>query len=187
MQPYFLTAEEAELQRTARDFACREVAPQAAANSRAKRFPAEIVRRAAELGFLGMLVPPEYGGSGRGNFALVLVLEELNRACASTGVTVSVHNSLCSAPLRHFGSEALKRAYLPRLARGELLGAYCLTEPQSGSDAAALVTSAVSDADHYVLNGTKFFVTSGAEADLFVVFARTDTAHKTHGITAFVV
>jgi alkylation response protein AidB-like acyl-CoA dehydrogenase len=181
-----LRDEERLIQQTARDFADREVAPQAEANSRAGRFPTELVQRAAELGFLGMLVPEEYGGSALGNFALVLVLEEINRACASTGVTVSVHNSLVCNPLRQWGSEDLKRRYLPRLVRGEVLGAYCLTEPHSGSDAAALSTRAKRDGDDWILTGTKFFVTTGAEAGLYVVFARTDE-HKTRGITAFVV
>ena len=181
-----LTAEERALQATAREFADREVAPQADANSRDARFPAELVRRAGELGFLGMLAPREYGGTMAGNFAQVLVLEEVNRVCASTGVTISVHNSLATNPIRQFGSPDVHRRYLPLLARGEKLGAYCLTEPHSGSDAAALRTTAVRDGEDWVLNGTKFFITTGAEADLYVVFARTD-AHKTHGITAFVV
>lgn len=183
---YQLTPEQELIQKTAREFADREVAPQAEANSRAARFPRELVRRAAELGYLGLLVPEEFGGSGAGNFALTLVLEEINRACASTGVTISVHNSLAVNPLRRFGSEDLKRRYLPRLARGEILGAYCLTEPHSGSDAAALSTTAVRENGSYVLNGTKFFITTGAEADVYVVFARTGE-HKSHGITAFIV
>jgi alkylation response protein AidB-like acyl-CoA dehydrogenase len=184
---YLLTDAQRRLQERAREFADREVAPVAAANAAKARYPAELVARAAAEGFLGLLVPPELGGSGLGNFALTLVLEEINRVCASTGVTVSVHNSLVSNPIRHFGSPALKSAYLPRMARGELIGAYCLTEPHSGSDAAALTTSARRDGDAWILTGTKFFITSGAEAGVYVVFARTDTAHKTRGITAFVV
>jgi len=184
---HLLNDEERRLQQAAREFADRDIAPQADAMSREGRFPAALLRRAAELGFLGMLVPKELGGQGQGNFALALVLEEINRACASVGVTVSVHNSLATSPILRFGSEALRRKYLPLLARGEQLGAYCLTEPQAGSDAAALVTAAVRDGDTYVLNGTKLFVTTGAEAGLYIVFARTDTAHKTRGITAFVV
>jgi alkylation response protein AidB-like acyl-CoA dehydrogenase len=182
-----LTDEQRRLQERAREFADREVAPVAAAHNAAARYPAELVARTAEMGFLGLLVPAELGGSALGNFALVLVLEELNRVCASLGVTVSVHNSLASSPIRHFGSPALQAAYLPRMARGELIGAYCLTEPHSGSDAAALATSARRDGDVWVLSGTKFFITTGAEADVYVVFARTDAAHKSRGITAFVV
>jgi alkylation response protein AidB-like acyl-CoA dehydrogenase len=184
---YLLTDDQRRLQERARDFADRVVAPAASANAAMARFPAEIVAQAAAEGFLGLLVPPDLGGSGAGNFALTLVLEELNRACASTGVTVSVHNSLVCNPIRHFGSPAVKSTYLPRLARGEVLGAYCLTEPHSGSDAAALATAARRDGDTWILNGTKFFITTGAEAGLYVVFARTDAAHKARGITAFVV
>jgi alkylation response protein AidB-like acyl-CoA dehydrogenase len=183
---HLLTTEQQLLQQKAREFADQEIAPRAAAHSRAAEFPAEIVRRAAELGFLSLLVPKEYGGLEAGNLALTVVLVEINRACASTGVTVSVHNSLVTSPLRQFGSPELKSCYLPRLARGELLGAYCLTEPHSGSDAAALRTAAVRDGESWILNGTKFFITTGDEAGLYIVFART-AEHKTRGITAFVV
>ena len=181
-----LNAEESALQAAARAFADGDVAPHADAHSRAARFPAELVRRAGELGFLGMLAPREYGGTMAGNFAQVLVLEEVNRVCASTGVTISVHNSLATNPIRQFGSAEVHRRYLPLLARGEKLGAYCLTEPHSGSDAAALRTTAVPDGGDWVLNGTKFFITTGAEAGIYIVFARTGE-HKTRGITAFVV
>lgn len=184
---YPLTDEQARLQDLARDFADREVRPQADANARAGRYPAELIARAAELGFCGVLVPTEYGGRAWGNFALTLILEEVNRACASTGVTLSVHNSLVSNPVRQFGSEWLKSKYLPALASGERIGAYCLTEPHSGSDAAALTTSAVRDGESFILTGTKFFITTGSDAGLYIVFARTDANHKTRGITAFVI
>ncbi|MCH7550073.1 MAG: acyl-CoA dehydrogenase [Candidatus Krumholzibacteriota bacterium] len=173
------------IQQTARDFADNEIAPVADAHNREGRFPAEIVTKLGELGFMGMLIPEEYGGNHLGNFCLVIALEEINRACASTGVTMSVHSSLCSAPIVHWASDELKQKYLPKMATGELLGAYALSEPGSGSDAAALVTSAVRDGNDYVLNGTKNFITTGAEAGIFVVMARTDTSHKTRGITAF--
>jgi alkylation response protein AidB-like acyl-CoA dehydrogenase len=184
---YPLTEEERRFQQLAREFADAEVAPQAEANNSAGTYPRALVQRAAELGFLGILVPREYGGGELGNFVLSLVLEEVHRACASTGIALSVHNSLVCSPVRKFGSRDLKGRYMPRLACGEMVGAYCLTEPHSGSDAAALVTSAVRDGDDWVLNGTKFFITTGSEADLYVVFARTDKSHKTRGITAFVV
>lgn len=173
------------IQQTARDFADSEIAPVADAHNREGRFPAEIVRKLGELGFLGMLIPEKYGGNHLGNLCLVVALEEINRACASTGVTMSVHNSLSSGPIVHWASEELKKKYLPKMATGELLGAYALSEPGSGSDAAALVTSAVRDGNDYVLNGTKNFITTGAEASVFVVMARTDTSHKSRGITAF--
>jgi alkylation response protein AidB-like acyl-CoA dehydrogenase len=175
------------IQQTAREFADNEIAPVADAHNREGKFPREIIDKLAGLGFLGMLIPEKYGGTALGNFCLVLALEEVNRVCASTGVTMSVHNSLCTGPVVTWASEELKDKYLPKLARCELLGAYALSEPDSGSDAASLTTSAVRDGGDYVLNGTKNFITTGAEADVFIVFARTDTSHKTRGITAFIV
>lgn len=182
-----LTEEQKMIQQTAREFADNEIAPVAEKYNREGKFPKEIIDKLAGLGFLGMLVPEEYGGTALGNFCLVLALEEVNRACASTGVTMSVHNSLCTSPIIHWASEDLKKKYLPKLATGELLGAYALSEPDSGSDAASLTCAAVKDGDDYVLNGTKNFITTGAEADVFIVFTRTDTSHKTRGITAFIV
>ncbi len=172
----------------ARDFAEKELAPRASRHDRQEHLDPEVFELLAELGLWGLTVPEEYGGAGMGNLALAVVLVEINRACASTGVTLSVHNSLVEAPLRRFGNEEQKRAWLPRLATGELLGAYCLTEPNAGSDAAALRTSAVLEGEEYVLEGTKLFVTNGAEAGLFIVYARTDpAASKASGISAFLV
>jgi alkylation response protein AidB-like acyl-CoA dehydrogenase len=182
-----LSPEQRAIRDVARVFADTEVAPVADANSRAARYPGPLIRRAAELGLLGLLIPVEFGGSGRGNLALTLVLEQVNRACASTGVTISVHSSLCSAAVERFAGAEARARYLPQLARGARIGAYCLTEPHSGSDAAALVTQARRDGEAYALSGTKVFVTTGAEASLYIVFARTDTSHKTRGITAFIV
>ncbi len=184
---YNLTDEQRMIRDTAREFARREIAPVADALDREERFPREIVRQMAELGFLGMLVPEEYGGNAMGNLALALVLEEINRVCASTGVTVSVHNSLVSAPIVHWASEKLKKHYLPRLASGEILGAYALSEPDAGSDAASLKTAAVRDGNEYVLNGSKSWITTGEEADVFIVMTRTDPTQRTRGITAFLV
>jgi alkylation response protein AidB-like acyl-CoA dehydrogenase len=181
-----LTEEQRLIQQTAREFADNEIAPVADRHNREGAFPLDIVKKLGQMGFLGMLIPEKYGGSAAGNFSLVLALEEINRACASVGVTMSVHNSLVSAPITHWGSEELKKRYLPGLATGELLSAYALSEPGSGSDAAGLVTSAVRDGNEYVLNGTKNFITTGAEADIAIVMARTDPSHKTRGITAFV-
>jgi len=183
---FTLTDEQRLIQQTAREFADNEVAPVADRHDREGKFPLELIKKLGRMGFLGMLIPEAYGGTAVGNLCLVLALEELNRVCASTGVTVSVHNSLVSAPIVHWGSEAIKRKYLPRLATGELLSAYALSEPGSGSDAAGLVTGAVRDGNDYVLNGTKNFITTGAEADVAIVMARTDPSHKTRGITAFV-
>src|SRR5690242_6845501 len=169
-----LTEELGLIQKLARDFADAELLPRAKRHDREEKLDAEVFQGLADLGFWGLTVPEEYGGSGLGNLALCLVLEEINRACASTGVTLSVHNSLVCAPILKFGSEEQKRQWLPRMATGEVLGAYCLTEPNSGSDAAALTTRAVKQGGDYVLDGTKIWVTSGSLAGVFIVYARTN-------------
>jgi butyryl-CoA dehydrogenase len=184
---YPLTEEQRLIQQTAREFADSVIAPAADRHNREGKFPREIVKELGRMGFLGMLVPEAYGGSAAGNFALVLALEEVNRACASTGVTMSVQSSLVTAPIVHWASEDLKKRYLPKLASGEFLGAYALSEPGSGSDAASLVTSAVRDGNDFVLNGTKNFITTGLEADVVIAMVRTDTSHKTRGISAFII
>jgi butyryl-CoA dehydrogenase len=182
-----LTEEERLIQQTAREFADSEVAPVASENDRKGQFPRKLVEGLAKLGFLGMLIPEEYGGTGVGNFGLVLALEEINRACASTGVTMSVHNSLVSSPIVKFGSEKTKKKYLPPIARGETIGAYALSEAGSGSDAAALQARAVKDGNDYVINGTKSWITSGAEAEVFVVMLRTNPEERSKGISTFVI
>jgi alkylation response protein AidB-like acyl-CoA dehydrogenase len=186
---FTLTPEEVLIRDTAHDFAEKELAPIAGKIDRDGKIPREILDKMAALGFMGMLTPEAYGGVGLTNLALCLVQLEINRACASTGVTMSVHNSLCQSPLLRYGSDEQKQRYLPRLARGEWIGAYSLTEPVSGTDAAALITTAVKDGGDYILNGTKNFVTNGGFADLFILFARTDPAPsaKQTGITAFLV
>ncbi len=184
-----LTHEERLIQQTARDFAEKELRSRAAEIDRKGEVPREVLRKLAELGFMGVISPEEYGGSGLSNFCLAIIQIEINRVCASTGVTLSVHNSLCQSPIVRFGTEAQKRKYLPKLTGAEWIGAYSLSEPVSGSDAGALITTAVRDGDHYVLNGTKNFVTNGGIADLFVVFARTnrDPFVKHGAISAFLV
>jgi butyryl-CoA dehydrogenase len=184
-----LTEEQRMIRDAARDFADAEVAPGAAERDKTGEFPLAQFRGAAAQGFTGVLTPEEFGGNALGNVASSLVLIEINAACASTGVTLSVHNSLCTAPLVKFGTEAQKRKYLPRLATGEWLGAYSLSEAGSGSDAAALVCAAREDGDSYVLDGTKLWVTSASHADFFIVFARTSTepGKKARGITCFLV
>lgn len=182
-----LSDELARVQESARDFADTVVAPQASKLERDQEYPRELIAEAGKRGFLGMLVPEEFGGGELGNMALTLMLIEVNRACASTGVTISVHNSLSTAPLIKFGTDEQKKKYLGKLASGEMLGSYALTEPHCGSDAAALSTSAVRDGDHFVLNGVKSWITQGNEADLMVVYARTDKSSKTKGITCFLV
>jgi len=186
---FTLSPEEALIQSTAREFADKELAPVSSRIDHDGAIPRDILDKMAALGFLGMLTPDRYGGVGLTNLALALVQLEINRACASTGVTMSVHNSLCQSPLLRFGSDPQKETYLPRLARGEWIGAYSLTEPVSGTDAAALITTAVKDGDDYVITGTKNFVTNGGFADLFILFARTDSSPtaKQTGISAFIV
>ncbi len=172
----------------AREFADKELAPRAAKHDREETIDPAVFAGLAELGLWGLTIPEEHGGAGMGNLALAVVLEEINRACASTGVTVSVHNSLVGAPLRLYGTDEQKRRWLPAMAQGDCIGAYGLTEANAGSDAAALETSARLDGDEWVLNGTKLFVTNGDWAGLFVVYARTDPEQsKSRGITAFLV
>jgi alkylation response protein AidB-like acyl-CoA dehydrogenase len=184
---YELSEEERLIQQTAREYADTEIAPVAAENDAKGRFPKEAVEGLAKLGFMGMLIPEKYEGSAVGNFSLVLALEEINRVCASTGVTMSVHNSLATSPIINFGSEKTKQKYLPKMATAELLGAYALSEAGSGSDAASLQARAVRDGNEYVLNGTKGWITSGAEADVIVVMVRTDPKERSRGISTFVI
>jgi butyryl-CoA dehydrogenase len=172
----------------ARDFAERELAPRAARADEDETFVEEQRRACAEAGWLGMTFPEEYGGGGLGTLASSIVVTEFARACASTAVTVAVHSSLLGQALLMFGTDEQKRRYAPRLASGEWLGAYALSEAGSGSDAAALRCAATADGDGgFVLDGTKLWVTSGDHADLVVMFARTSNESKTKGISAFLV
>lgn len=176
-----------ELRAAVRDFAQTIVAPQAARIDAEHRFPHDVIKRAAELDLMGILIPPEYGGAGMDHLAFAIAIEELARACASTAVIVDVHNSVACEPILLFGTEDQKREWLPRLASGEVLGAFALTEPDSGSDAASLQTSARPAGDGYVLNGSKVFITNVGEAGLYIVFARTGEAPRAAGVTAFLV
>jgi len=181
-----LSPELAEFQEVARDFATRRLRPGAAARDAGEEFPSDELREAAELGLLKVTVPKEFGGLDLGNLANNVMLEEVNAGCASTGVTISVHNSLCASPLAKWGTQEQKAEYLPKLASGEWIGAYCLSEAGSGSDAAALRCEARRDGDAFVLNGPKLWITTGPEANLFIVFARTGE-HRVKGISAFLV
>ena len=175
------------IRQMARDFARREVAPRAADLDEKSEFPAVNVKEMAELGFMGMMIPQEFGGAGLDTLSYVLVLEEISAACASTAVTMSVNNSLFLGPLFKFGTDAQKKKYLPDFAQGKKLGAYALSEPGSGSDAAALKTTATRKNGKYILNGTKNFITNGPNADAMIVFATIDKEKRHKGITAFVV
>ncbi len=175
------------VQRTAREFAAQEILPQAARLDEEHRFPAEIVRKLGELGLMGITVPETYGGAGMDTLAFIIALEEISWACASTGAIMAVNNSLVCDPILRFGTEAQKRRYLPLLASGREIGCFCLTEPAAGSDAASLRTTAREDGSDWVLNGTKSFVTNGAEAWLCIVFARSEPVEGSRGISAFLV
>jgi alkylation response protein AidB-like acyl-CoA dehydrogenase len=182
-----LTEEQELAQRTARDFAREKVLPLAHEIDEKGKVPPELIAEMASLGFLGIYVPDSYGGAGLDALSYALVCEEINRACASTGVVMSSHVSLVVDPLLHYGSDAQKDRFLRPLATGEKLGCFALSEPASGSDAAAMRTSARRDGDAWVLNGTKNFITNGASADLALVFAQTDANARKRGIAAFVV
>ena len=182
-----LTAEQREIQALAREVADEEIAPRAAEWDREHRFPTEVVERLGELGLMGVCVPEEYDGAGADFVSYVLVLEELSRADAGVGVTVAVHTSAATLPILAFGSDEQKERFVPPLARGETLGAFALTEPDSGSDAGSLRTTATRDGDGWRITGTKQWITNGADAGTFVLFARTDrTTAGPRGISAFV-
>ncbi len=182
-----LAAEHATFRSAVRELAQSVVQPLAAEVDRDHRYPVEAVKAAAEAGLLGVLIPREYGGAGLDALAFAICIEELAQACASTAVLVDVHTSVGSEPILLFGDEEQKRRWLPRLVTGELLGAFALTEPASGSDAASLKASARRSGKGYVLNGTKVFITNIGRAGLYVVFARTGTDEKAAGVSAFLV
>ena len=182
-----LTPEQQEVRALARDFAEREVAPVIHHFDETQEFPHEILAKLAGTGLMGALVPEEYGGAALDYVSYALAVEELNRVDASVGITMWAHNSLCTNHIALFGSREQKAAYLPRLARGEALGAWALTEPGSGSDAAAMRSRAVPDGDHFVLNGSKAFITNAGVAGIAVVMAVTDPARGNKGISAFII
>jgi alkylation response protein AidB-like acyl-CoA dehydrogenase len=182
-----LTEDQKRIRDTVREFARTEIAPGVAEREKAGRFPSEAVKKLGEMGILGMMVPEEYGGAGSDVLSYILAIEELARVCASTAVIVSVTNSVACFPICRFGSEEQKRTILRELASGEALGAYALTEPQSGSDAANQKSRAVRDGDGYVLNGAKAWITNAGEARWYVLMAMTDPSAGSHGITSFLV
>jgi len=182
-----LNTDQKMVQDTVRSFADKEVRPRAATVDAEARFPKENVAKLAELGFLGIFIPAEYGGSELDQMSYVIIVEELSRACAATGVIVSAHNSLACFPLLQFGTEEQRRKYLAPLARGEKLGAFALTEPEAGSDAASQRTVAVQEGDDFVLNGSKIFITNATVAEIFLVFCITDPPAGVRGISALIV
>ncbi|WP_078378589.1 acyl-CoA dehydrogenase [Sutcliffiella halmapala] len=184
----FLLSEEHEMiRKMVRDFAKNEVEPTAAERDEEERFDMDIFRKMADLGLTGIPFPEEYGGIGSDYLAYCIAVEELSRVCASTGVTLSAHTSLASWPIYKYGTEEQKQKYLVPLAKGTSIGGYGLTEAGSGSDAGGMRTTAKLDGDHYVLNGSKIFITNGGIADIYVVFAVTDPEHKHKGTSAFII
>ena len=169
------------------EFTENEVKPIAAETDKTSQYPRENIEKLFDLGVMGMCVPKEYGGAGADPLASAICIEELSKQCASTGDIVATHNGLCCDPIITHGTEAQKAKYLPMLTKGHKVGAFCLTESDAGSDAAKGQTEAKLDGDHYVLNGSKIFITNGYVADVFVVFAMTDKSKGTRGISAFIV
>ncbi len=170
-----------------REFAEKEVKPLAAQVDEEEMFPEETVAKMGKLGIMGIPVPVEYGGMGGTNMMYGMAVEELSRVCATTGVILSAHTSLCVNPILEFGTEEQKQKYLPKLSSGEWIGAFGLTEPNAGTDAAGQQTTAVLDGDEWVLNGSKIFITNGSYAHVFIVMAMTDKSQGTRGISAFIV
>lgn len=184
---FTLTEEQLMIQQAARDFAQNELLPEVIERDDAQRFPKEEVKKMGELGFLGMMVDPKYGGSGLDTVSYVLVMEELSKIDASASVVVSVNNSLVCWGLEAFGNEEQKGNYLKRLASGECIGAFCLSEPEAGSDATSQKTTAIDKGDHYILNGTKNWITNGGTAEIYLVIAQTDKKKGHKGINALIV
>lgn len=184
---FLLSEEQLEMQKMFREFALKEVAPLAIEIDENHRFPSENIKKMQELGYFGIPIPEEYGGIGMDSLTYMLCIEEMARVCASTAVILAVHTSLGAGTFLQFGNEEQKQKFLVPLANGQKLGAFSLTEPNAGTDASGLKTTAVLDGDDYVLNGTKVFVTNGKEADIYLVAAVTDKSLGNKGISLFVV
>ena len=180
------TAEQMMIRDMVRQFAESEIAPFIEKMEQGI-FPHEILKKMGELGLMGITVPEEYGGAGMDFTSYILAINELSKVSAVVGVILSVHTSVGTNPILYFGNEEQKKRYVPKLASGEYLGAFCLTEPEAGSDAGALKTKAVKEGNHYVLNGSKVFITNGGEADVYIVFASTNPTRGSRGISAFIV
>jgi len=181
------TEEQLMIRQAARDFAQHELKPGVIERDEHQKFPAEQVKKLGELGFLGIMVSPEYGGSGMDTVSYVLAMEELSKIDASASVVVSVNNSLVCYGLEKYGTEEQKRKYLVPLASGEVIGAFCLSEPEAGSDATSQHTTAIDMGDHYLLNGTKNWITNGGTASTYLVIAQTHPEKKHHGINVLIV
>ncbi|MBV6684507.1 acyl-CoA dehydrogenase [Bacillus sp. JRC01] len=180
------TEEQKMMRKMVRDFADSEISP-FIERMEDGEFPREILNKIAELGLMGITIPEEYGGAGMDFTSYIIAIHELSRVSATIGVILSVHTSVGTNPILYFGTEEQKQTYIPKLASGEYLGAFCLTEPSAGSDAKSLKTKAEDRGDHYVLNGSKVFITNGGEADTYIVFAVTDPDMGSRGVSAFIV
>ncbi|MED4904949.1 acyl-CoA dehydrogenase [Parageobacillus thermoglucosidasius] len=181
------TEEQEMMRKMVQEFAQTEIAP-FVEHMEQGEFPRPILNKMAELGLMGITVPEEYGGAGMDFISYIIAIHEISKVSATVGVILSVHTSVGTNPILYFGTEEQKKKYVPKLARGEYLGAFCLTEPGAGSDAKSLKTKAVRQGDYYILNGSKIFITNGGEADTYIVFARTDPNEKgSRGISAFIV
>lgn len=183
---FSLSEEQLMVRNAARDFAQTELKPGVIKRDELQEFPDNLVKKMGALGFMGIMVNPEYGGSGMDTISYVLVMEELSKIDASASVIVSVNNSLVCYGLQSYGSEAQKQKYLPKLASGEAVGAFCLSEPEAGSDATSQQTTAIDNGDHYLVNGTKNWITSGGRSDVYIVIAQTDRSKGSKGINAFI-
>lgn len=184
----FLTDEQQMMKKMVRDFAENEVAPAIERMEAEDRFPIEVVKKMGELGLMGIPIPEEHGGSEMDFTSYIIAINELSKVSATVGVILSVHTSVGTNPILYFGTEEQKKKYIPKLASGEYLGAFALTEPGAGSDAASLKTKAVRDGDSYILNGSKAYITNAEAADTFIVFARTNPEEsRSKGISAFIV
>jgi butyryl-CoA dehydrogenase len=184
---FALTKEQQLVRQMVRDFAINEVAPIAAEIDETERFPLENVQKMAKYGILGLPFSKEYNGAGGDTLSYILAVEELSKVCASTGVILSAHVSLCASLIESYGNSQQKEKYLKLLSSGEKIGAFGLTEPNAGTDASGQQTTAILQGDHYVLNGSKIFITNGGVADIFIIFAMTDRTKGTKGISAFIV
>src|SRR6187549_1065245 len=181
------TPDQLALRKAVREFAEAEIAPHVMEWDEAQKFPAEVVKKLGELGYMGAIFPEDYGGAGLGYIEYSIIIEELSRVDGSVGIIVAAHTSLCSNHIFKMGTDEQRRRYIPKLATGEYIGCWSLTEPEAGSDAAGTRTTAVRDGDCWVLNGSKTFTTNAHYADLCVAMALTDRAAAQHGISAFLV
>ncbi|RCK81749.1 MAG: Butyryl-CoA dehydrogenase [Candidatus Ozemobacter sibiricus] len=187
MIDFKLTPEQELIRKTVAEFAATVIAPVAAELDEKQEFSMELTRALARQGYLGIIIPPEYGGAGANTLTYCQVIEEVSKACAAQGVTMSLSNSLVAYPIMTYGSEEIKRKYLPALASGEKLGCFGLTEPNAGSDSSNQETTAVDDGDAWVINGSKIFISNGGVADFAVIIASTNRAAKIRGLSAFIV